>query len=462
MQIKTKLTLLFLTIVALTVLISSIFIYLSSAEYRETEFYERLAKKSKTFAHVLLDEEEINIKLLKLLERTDPATLPEEQVQIFDVEGQLVYSSENSKFEIPISNNLKRELNEEVELKFNYNLFEVYGVKYKSGASEYLIFAGAIDKFGLSKLKNLRNILIINFIAIVLIIAIVAWFFSAKALSPISKIIGQVENISENNLNQRLDEGNKTDEIAKLALTFNKMLERLELAFILQKNFVANASHELRTPLTAMTGQLEVLLMNERSIEDYKVTINSVLDDIRNLSIICNRLLHLAQTNADRKDLNFQNVRVDDLLWQIQNEIVKLHPQYNVNVQFVKIPESEDDLTIVGNAHLLKTAFNNFIENGCKFSNNNTVNVEFDFDERDIFISFKDKGIGINKADLELIFQPFYRTKNALSFPGHGLGLSLTEKIINIHQGKIEVISEPKKFTTFIVALPKKRFTTFD
>lgn len=455
MQIKTRLTLLFITIVALTVLISSVFIYISSAEYRASEFYERLEKKTNVLAHVLLDEDEIDLKLLNLLERANPVSLPDEQVQIFDGEGKKVYSSRPG-FEIPISKSLKINLNKESELKFSYKLFEVYGVKYKSKAAEYLIFAGAVDKFGFSKLKNLRNILIINFIAIVLIIAIVAWFFSAKALSPISKIIGQVENISENNLNQRLDEGNKTDEIAKLALTFNKMLERLELAFILQKNFVANASHELRTPLTAMTGQLEVLLMNERSIEEYKDKTNSVLDDIRNLSIICNRLLLLAQTNADRKDLNFQNVRADDLLWQIQNEIVKLHPQYNVNVQFIKIPESEDDLTILGNAHLLKTAFNNFIENGCKFSKNNTVNVEFDFDERDILISFKDKGIGISKADLELIFQPFYRTKNALSFPGHGLGLSLTEKIINIHQGKIEVISEPKKFTTFIVSLPKK------
>ncbi|MFN4123520.1 MAG: ATP-binding protein [Flavobacteriales bacterium] len=456
MQIRTRLTLLFIAIVALTILASSVFIYAFSSTYRSTEFYERLANKAHSMAKLFIDVDEVDANLLRIIENTAPSTLPEEHIYIFNSKGESIYKSINDDL-IEISDNLKKKLFFEGEIKVTKDIYEIYGLRYETNGQPYLVFAAATDRFGYSKLKNLRNILVINYAVVLVIIAIGGWIFSSKALSPITGIIQKVENITETSLNLRLDEGKGQDEIEKLALTFNRMLERLELAFIMQKNFVANASHELRTPLTAMTGQLEVVLLKEREKEDYMRTIQSVLDDIRNLNIICNRLLLLAQTNTDRKDFNFVSVRVDDLLWQVQSDIRKFNPTYTVHVNFKSLPENENDFVVEGNPHLLKTALTNFAENGCKFSKNRSVDVELDFDEKNILVSFLDQGIGIRKEDFKMIFQPFYRSKDAISIPGHGLGLPLIEKIIKIHGGEISLDSVPNEYTHFKVRIPKNQ-----
>jgi signal transduction histidine kinase len=456
MQIKTRLTLLFIAIVALTVLTSSVFIYVFSSNYRETEFNDRLSAKAHSMAKLFVEVEEIDTQLLRIIENSTPASLPNEHIYIFNQNNESVYKSIDDNL-VQLSLELQNQVIREGEIKAKYGEFEIFGLRYEAKDQYYLVFAAAIDKFGYSKLKNLRNILIINFAVVLVIIAIGGWFFSKKALAPISEIIKKVENITETSLNARLNEGNGSDEIEKLAVTFNSMLERIELAFILQKSLVANASHELRTPLTAMTGQLEVLLLSDRHKDDYVKTIQSVLDDIKNLSIICNKLLLLAQTNTDRKNFNFQQIRVDDLLWQVQSETKKFNPTYQINVQFIKIPENENDLMLNGNTHLLKTAFSNFIENGCKFSNNKSILVELDFDKHNIIVSFTDKGIGIAKEDFKMIFQPFYRSKSAISYPGHGLGLPLTERIIKIHGGFIQLTSELGSFTRFEITIPKEQ-----
>ena len=120
---------------------------------------------------------------------------------------------------------------------------------------------------------------------------VAGWFYSGRALKPISDVVKKVEEISITSLNLRVFEGNGKDEIGRLAKTFNNMLERLETSFGMQKNFIANASHELRTPLTSINGQLEVLMMKDRSTDDYKSALGSVLDDIKSLIDLSNRLL---------------------------------------------------------------------------------------------------------------------------------------------------------------------------
>jgi signal transduction histidine kinase len=121
-------------------------------------------------------------------------------------------------------------------------------------------------------------------------------------------------------------EGTENDEISKLAHTFNNMLERLETAFKMQKNFIANASHELRTPLTTITGQLEVALMNVRTNTEYENIMYSVLEDIKNLNTASNRLLLLAQASSETSEIDFRPVRIDDVVWQGVAELRKRNP----------------------------------------------------------------------------------------------------------------------------------------
>jgi signal transduction histidine kinase len=256
----------------------------------------------------------------------------------------------------------------------------------------------------------------------------------------------------------RVNEGNGTDEIAQLAITFNKMLERLESAFEMQRSFVSNASHELRTPLTSITGQIEVSLMKPRTNEEYKSILESVLEDIKNMNALSNGLLDLAKASSDISAIALHNLRIDEILWETRAELIERKKDYKVAIKFSEPIEDEKELTILGNHHLLKIAMINLMDNACKFSPDKSVNVLLSAKGRYIVTEFIDNGMGIDTADMEKIFHPFFRSGNVKNIAGNGLGLSLSDKIIQIHRGKIAVDSRLHKGTTVTVCIPFLNF----
>ncbi len=201
------------------------------------------------------------------------------------------------------------------------------------------------------------------------------------------------------------------------------------------------------TITSSITGQLEVALMNDRKPEEYKTVLLSILEDIKSVNSLTNGLLELAQADMDLSRLKMKKVRIDELLWQTRNELLKRHPNYIINIEVEEFPDDEGHLLIMGSEHLLKSALVNIIDNACKFSEKQLVNIYFKTQNETVNISFVDNGIGISEEDLQKIDQPFYRGNNAKSFPGHGLGLSLTSKIVALHKGKIEIISKLNEFT---------------
>ncbi len=234
-----------------------------------------------------------------------------------------VIFSTDEKHVIAVNKDLLDRIRLEDEVRFRQGDYEVLGFLFKGRYDRFAVVAAATDVNGENKLSNLRTILLIVFAMSMVVISVSGWFFAGKALQPISKVVRQVDGITINRLDLRVDEGNGKDEIAQLARTFNSMLSRLEGAFTVQKNFIANASHELRTPLTAITGQLEVTLMSARSNAEYASVAASVLEDIRTLNNLANRLLLLAQTGTGEGDAKRDKVRIDELLWQTRDELLR-------------------------------------------------------------------------------------------------------------------------------------------
>ena len=341
---------------------------------------------------------------------------------------------------------------------FDSETKEAIGTLVHEQGKEYLVVASATDKWGESKIENLRIILLIAWAVSVVIIVFLGYFFSSRALKPISEVVEQVELISETNLNARVRMVNNKDEIAHLAFTFNKMLARLEEAFMLSKSFVSNASHELRTPLTAITGQIEVILMQRRENEEYRQVLQSVLEDIKSLNKLSNGLLGLTQAGADRASLKMTSVRIDETLWQARTDVLKLQPDYQIDINFEALPENEEELCITGSENLLRTAFINLMENGCKFSDGR-VEVLLSVLPDEISIKFTDKGIGIGERDIKNLTEPFFRADNARNVKGHGIGLSLTSKIVSLHRGRLVTESVLHSGTTFTVLLPNQPST---
>lgn len=453
MEIRKRITYQFITIVALILFVSSLAIYFSFSKSRKEEFYDRLGNKAKLVAQMLIDIDEIDAELLKKIEKNNPLSLPNEKIIIFDYQNEQIYNSDEEHIiQIPIQYLNKVRLEDEV--RYMQKPYEVFGAFYTGEYDRIVVFAAAKDIFGIAKLKRLRIILLIVFFAGLITIFFAGRIFSAKALSPVIKIIEQVNGISVYNLNERIDEGNGKDELARLAKTFNGMMQRLESAFKIQKNFIANASHELRTPLTVISGQLEVVLMKDRDSKEYKETLVSVLEDMKNLNNLSDRLLILAQASSEITETSFNLLRIDDIIWNSRSEILKRKRKYSINISFSESINDENKLTVYGNELLLKTAIVNLLDNACKYSNDNSCEIFIDSIDNSLIIHVVDKGIGIPKEELKMVFQPFYRAKNSVGVKGHGIGLSLVEKIIGQHNGSIEIQSEIDIGTTFTIKLP--------
>jgi len=239
-----------------------------------------------------------------------------------------------------------------------------------------------------------------------------------------------------------------------LITIFNNMLSRVEGAFSVQKTFVANVSHELKNPLTKITSQLEVTLLNERDNQEYRETISSVLEDIKEINQLSNSLLELAQLSRSDSSFSMDRVRLDEILWEIRESIEAVDPTYQVKIEITDLPEDESRLYVHGNPHLIKTALRNVIENACKFSEDKTAYVALTCEKPGLVVTVRDKGPGMDEKDLAQAFQPFFRSQATAKTKGYGIGLSLSQRIVELHHGQITIDSVPLEGTVVRVLFP--------
>ncbi len=451
MTIRTRMAVLFLGIFSILLLVFSMVIYFESEVYRQKEYKIRLRQEALTAATIIFNKNEISPDLLKLLDKNNVTALNQEEIIIYDIDDKVIYESGSD------TPNLKHELlnkiRKEKELFWEENELEMYGTVIKNNNKQYIVLASAVDKYGLSKQRNLALTLGFSALLLVCISAITGWLFARRMLLPIQQMINKIDRIRASQLSLRLDEGNKADELEQLSIRFNQMLDRLENAFQTQRSFVSHASHELRTPLTAITGQIQVSLLANDNPADLKLMIQSVLDDVQQLNKLTNNLLDLTSIDADDTKFKYTLVNILEVIWQIRTELLKKNPDYKILISLDENAELTPE--IKGNEGLLYTALINLIENGAKFSPNHTVEVKIEIDNQMLKLSFYNEGSAIPVNELSQIFEPFKRGSNSRNTKGHGVGLSLTRRIVQLHKGYIKVKSSENEGTTFRLFLPK-------
>ena len=291
------------------------------------------------------------------------------------------------------------------------------GVQYNDNQGQFYVLVSAIDRYGQSKLDNLQRVLIICFVSSIGFVLLLGWVFAGQVLRPIGEIVLEANNIRASNLHMRVRQRSSRDEIAALTRTLNQMLDRLETSFEMQKNFISNASHELRNPLTAISGEIEVTLLKERTPAEYVASLETLQKETERLEKLTSDLLGLAQTGFDEAEMEREELRLDELLLECLHELQQTNQDYKIKLHLEEMPESAEGLTLEGNSSLLKMALSNVIENACKFSNNQQVNVWLKADGGALSVKVKDVGIGIPEEDQKNIFHAFYRASNALQKP---------------------------------------------
>lgn len=458
MKIKDQLTLLFSIITATILFLFAIIIYYSAKKDREQEFYALLKKEAITKANLFFNAS-VDSKTLQDIYLNNRKILNEVEVAIYDPSFNLLYHDAVDIDYVKETKQMIDEIYQKGEIHFYQDHWQVVGLRYTFQGKTYIATATAIDQYGYNKLDSLFKTIIIVLIISILVIYITGRYFSKKAFKPVKEMTEKAAAISATNLDLRLSANGKKDELSELANTFNQMLSRLESSFDAQKHFVSNISHELRTPLAAIIAELELSVDKDRTVEEYKTAIQNTLNDAKKLVRLSNNLLDLAKASYDPSEISFKPVRIDEVLLDARQQVQQANSDYKIAIHFENNFENDSQISVNGNEYLLKIAFVNLFENGCKFSNDLQSTAYISFGNGKITLRFADKGIGISEEDLKNIFIPFFRGENKNIADGNGIGLSLTQKIITLHNGTISVISKQNEGTSFIVNLPD--FSTF-
>lgn len=457
MKTQTKIIVVLCIICIAIVVLFSTATYYFVNEYSYDDFYKRLETRERIFTRYQLYGDSSSTEGLITLKNQYLEKLESEAEYIIPLTPFLTTKTIAENYKLPagfitalITKGKAREKKE--------SLFFV-GSKHERKGKEYLIVISAENYYATHHLLFLKRILIGIVIVVILLIILFSYYFSNHIFDPIKEITNKVKLISTENIHLRLDPNNTNNsEINDLILTFNDLLNRIETAFETQKNFISNASHELGTPLTSIIGEADVSLLKERTTAEYQQALKNILQQGERLDQITKSLLFLAQTGYKGKAIGFEQLRIDEIIWETKQLVDRLDPSNNISIDLSLLPEDPNKLKLTGNKQLLQLAFANILNNACKYSKNKPVIVYLASSDANIIVTIKDQGIGIPASDIPYIYDPFYRASNTQNFEGYGIGLPLARNIVILHKGALNVSSDVQEGTTVQVKLPISKF----
>ncbi|MBN2073073.1 MAG: HAMP domain-containing histidine kinase [Actinobacteria bacterium] len=292
----------------------------------------------------------------------------------------------------------------------------------------------------------------------VLVIIIISssggFLFLRRMLNQVDLITRNVKEIDEKKLHLRINLKGR-DPISNMSRTFDSMLDKIENSFKSQKQFVQNVSHELNTPLTVMKTKID-LLRQKKSItgREYRETIDLVDSEIMRLSKITGELLVLSDLEENSYKAEPSDINVKAVI----EKILKLYENQVLSKDLKLITDYSGRFDIMGNTVQVEQLIFNLLDNAVKHSTNGSelqISLSNNPQQAELIVEITNVSESIKKKDMCHIFDRFYRTDGINGKKGFGLGLSIAEKIVQKHRGRIEAdFDEDKKTVTLRVILP--------
>jgi heavy metal sensor kinase len=341
----------------------------------------------------------------------------------------------------------------ETRIAGNYDLV-IYSLAYPSPAGgQFLVEAGVPD---MEIEEVLRGLLMGLSLALPLVIGVSiggGYLLMRRALSPVHEIAHRGEMISSHNLNERLPLPGTGDELERLTVSLNRMIERIENAFQHVSRFTADASHELRTPLTALRGELEATAQSRQLTPEARDTIGSALEETERLSKIVQGMLALSRLDAGEAEMERVTLDLSELVTSTAEQMRLLAEDKNISLSC----NASEKVTVEGDRARLKQVVVNLLDNAINYTApNGRVQLLVRADGSRAVLEVEDNGAGIPKEALPHIFERFYRTDKARSrqMGGSGLGLSIVQAICSAHGGEVLVESVEGRGSLFTVRMP--------
>jgi len=311
-------------------------------------------------------------------------------------------------------------------------------------------------KIIISKLFNDKSENVVDSMLVLEPILLILLIFASsklidKIIDPIKKITAISNNISMNNFNEMIPNIYKEIELKALINSYNKMIKRLQEEFKNLERFNKDVSHELKTPLTRIKGEIETTLKQQRDINEYIKTLKSINEEINEMQEIIKNLLLLTKYSKENISKTFTKCDLDEILLSSIEKFTLYLKEKNIKINIKKL----ENIEYFGNQNLLSHLFSNLIDNAIKYSNqNSTITIKL-YKKNKVYFYIKDEGIGIPKDKIKYITKQFFRVEESRnkSIKGFGLGLSIVENAVFLHNGKLLISSTPNKGTKVLVIL---------
>jgi heavy metal sensor kinase len=274
-----------------------------------------------------------------------------------------------------------------------------------------------------------------------------------RALTPVDRIAASAERISSHNLSERLPLAHTADELDRLSIALNHMIERLDASFKYSRRFVADASHELRTPLTVLRGELESFLQEHSLTRDLRDRVGSLLEEVDRLSSIVEGLFAISRLDAGEAAAEWIPVDLAQLATSTADQMALLAEDKNIQLT----TDASKPVWVEGDPARLKQIVVNLLDNAIKYTGSGgAVTLRVGQQNGRASLEVSDNGIGIPADALPRVFERFFRVDKARSREqgGAGLGLSIVKSICAAHNGRVEATSSLGRGSRFRVELP--------
>lgn len=311
------------------------------------------------------------------------------------------------------------------------------------------------------ELGALRQVFLLAVPLAVLLSGLGGWFLTRKSLAPVVEMAERTEQIGADNLSQRLPVSNPRDELGRLAVTFNNLLARLDLAFTQQRQFMADASHELRTPLhvirTAADVTLQEPLDSGRDPAEYREALSMISEQARRLTRIVEDMFMLARADSGQRPLDRRDFYLDELVIETGRAAGVLAASKSISIEI----EPGDETPFNGDEGLIRQMLLNLLDNSVKHtSDGGRVSLHLTSGNGSCEITVSDTGLGIPPEAQPHIFERFYRADKSRSrghngdSSGAGLGLAIARWVAEAHSGNLALIRSDAGGSTFSIRLP--------
>jgi len=322
----------------------------------------------------------------------------------------------------------------------------------RAGNAQYRVEVGSSEAGIESILNHFLVLFAIGTPVMILITVAGGYLLVDRALKPVDHVIHTAERISLHNPGERLPVPQTGDELQRLSLALNTMIDRLEQAFSLNKRFMADASHELRTPLTVMQSELEAVLEQSVNNPEVRDIVASTLEEVQRLNRIVDGLFALSRLDAGEAQQEFVRFDLGKLVATTADQMSLLAEDKNIKINC----ESSGPVSVEGDRSRLKQVMVNLLDNAIKYTpSGGRIAVNVRANGTKAYLEVADTGIGIPAEALPHVFERFYRVDKARTGDGGaGLGLSIVKSIAIAHGGDVRVQSREGEGSRFVVELP--------